>query len=345
MLYHYLYNVHFIGKMRGGNKMQLKEVSFEIIQRCPNNCIYCSSNSNCQSKHIVDYEVFKKVIDDAVELGLERICISGGEPFLHLEIINFVKYSKKKDLEVFVYTSGVLIDSEGEYRSFDNNLLKQLREVGLDRLIFNVQSSEESLYNTIMGTSNCFNLMKASIEASVETGLFCEIHFVPMKINYKMIHSVLDMAMELNVRKVSFLRLVMQGRARQNKDMTELTKEISEELKIMLSSLGQKYSEIDIRVGIPLSNNTINGCNASLGKLIIRYDGAVFPCEAFKYISTLYREKEVEPDNVNTRSLKDIYFHSEFLDILRTEIKEFKSQEIICESCPAQWRLSKVLNQ
>ncbi|MFZ5989340.1 MAG: radical SAM/SPASM domain-containing protein [Bacillota bacterium] len=324
--------------------MQLKEISFEIIQRCPNNCVYCSSNSNCQSKNIISFDVFKRTIDDAVDLGLERVCISGGEPFLHPDIIKFIQYSKKQNLEVFVYTSGIVLNSLGWYDCLNKSILKELNEIGLDRLIYNVQSSDEILYNTIMGTNNCFGLMKTSIKNSVEVGLFSEIHFVPMKVNYKQVYSVLEMARELGVSKVSFLRLVIQGRALQNKGMVELSNEMNDELKTMLISLKEKYNDINIRVGVPLSDSSNYGCNASLGKLIIRYDGAVFPCEAFKYISAINKEKVVNPDNINVSSLKEIYHASEFLGILRAEIKEFKAQKLSCESCPAQWRLAKVLN-
>ncbi len=325
--------------------VQLKEISFEIIQRCPNNCIYCSSNSSCQSKHIINYDVFKRTVDDAINLGLERICISGGEPFLHPDIVDIVQYCKKNGLEVFIYTSGIIFNCRGSYDNISMTILEELGNIGLDRIIFNVQSSDEKIYNSIMRTENCFNLMKSSIRNSVKANLFCEIHFVPMRLNYKMIYSMLDMAKELGVHKVSFLRLVIQGRALKNKMMVELPKDINYNIKIILSSIEKGYNDIDVRIGIPLSTNSNYSCNASSSKLIIRYDGAVFPCEAFKYISAIDGERVVKPDNIYTSSLRTIYHDSEFLNIIRTEIKEFRNQKVICESCPAQWRLTKILNQ
>lgn len=325
--------------------MQLKELSFEVIQRCPNYCIHCSSNSNSQSKHIISYRAFKQTIDDAVDLGLSRVCISGGEPFLHPDIMKFVQYAKEHKLEVFIYTSGITFNSTGNRDCIGKDVLEKLKAVGLDRVIFNVQSSDEDLYNTIMGTENCFDLMKTSIVNSVQSDLFCEIHFVPMKINFDRIDSVLEMAQELAVKKVSFLRLVLQGRALQNKHMVETTENINSQLKSMLNSLKEKYPDIDIRIGIPLSSGNTHRCNASFNKLIIRYDGAVFPCEAFKYICAIDGQKSVKPDNINTASLKDIYYNSEFISILRSEINEFKSHGVGCETCPAQWRLSKALTR
>ncbi len=322
--------------------MQLKEISFEIIQRCPNNCVYCSSNSNCHSKYIINLEVFKKTIDDAIKLGLERLCISGGEPFLHSDIVDMIKYSKERNLEVFVYTSGVIKYPDNKFGFISKDILQKVKQAGLDRLIFNVQSSEEELYDKIMGTTSCFNLMKTSIKTSAEIGIFCEIHFVPMRLNYKMIYSVLDMAKNLGVKKVSFLRLVVQGRALQNRKIVDLTYEMTTELKSILSTLKENYQGIEIRLGIPLSHNNTYSCNASVSKLIIRYDGAVFPCEAFKYLNVISGESDITPNNINICTLTDIYYNSEFLRILRSEIGQFKAKAMSCETCPAQWKLANI---
>ena len=61
----------------------LSEISIEILQRCPNRCIYCSSHSNPQATHIIPFGIIKSVIDDAKSLGCKTVCLSGGEPFLH----------------------------------------------------------------------------------------------------------------------------------------------------------------------------------------------------------------------------------------------------------------------
>lgn len=323
--------------------MQLKELSFEIIQRCPNNCIYCSSNSNYKAEHIIQYSTYKRVIDEAIELGLSKLCISGGEPFLHPDLIEFVEYAKKRGLEVYIYTSGIIFNTLSEYDSIDKSIFEKLKNTGLDRIIYNVQSSEEDLYDYIMGTKGCFSLMKNSIKNSIEVGLFSELHIVPMKLNYALILRIIEMAKQLGVNKISFLRLVLQGRGLINKHLIELSEEMKIELNNVLQSLSHKYNGIDIRIGVPLSDNN-NGCNASFGKLIIRYDGAVFPCEAFKYINIIGTKNLIRPDNIKYRSIKDIYTNSDFLNILRSEIKDFRKQKLECESCPAQWRLSKISN-
>ena len=56
----------------------LKEISIEIIRKCPNKCLYCSSFSNENCSEMIPLEKFMEVIDGAQELGLKTVCFSGG---------------------------------------------------------------------------------------------------------------------------------------------------------------------------------------------------------------------------------------------------------------------------
>ncbi|HHZ00379.1 MAG TPA: radical SAM protein [Tissierellia bacterium] len=210
--------------------MVLREISFEILQCCPNNCIYCSSNSNIKSTNIIDFDIFVRVIDDAVSMGLKTLCLSGGEPFLHPNLIDMVKHAKKDGLEVFIYTSGICMKN-GENAPLDLERLSILKDLNVDKLIFNMQAAEEGLYDRIMGNKGCFKIMKESIMSASSLGIFTEIHFVPMKININQIDKVIDLASSLGVKKISFLRLVIQGRALKNRSIVELSDEERKKLE------------------------------------------------------------------------------------------------------------------
>lgn len=325
--------------------MVLREISFEILQSCPNNCIYCSSNSNIKSTNIIDFGTFVKVIDDAVKMGLKTLCLSGGEPFQHPNLLDMVRYAKKYGLEVFIYTSGICMKHD-ENVPLDLEKLSVLQGLNVDKLIFNMQAAEEGLYGRIMGNKGCFKIMKESIMSTSRLGIFTEIHFVPMKININQINKVIDLASSLGVKKISFLRLVIQGRALKNRSIVELSDEEQKKLQDVLSRIKSNQSNIDIRIGVPLSNKEDNKhCLAASGKLIIKYDGSVFPCEAFKYIRTIKKDKEIMPDNIKNKRLSCIWGNSEFLNVLRNDINKFKNNNLSCESCPAQYRLKKVIGK
>lgn len=94
----------------------LNEISIEILQRCPNRCIYCSSHSNPQAAHIISFETIKSIIDDAKALGCKTVCLSGGEPFLHPQILEVISYIAQQHLACYVYTSGIYM-KDGVYSS------------------------------------------------------------------------------------------------------------------------------------------------------------------------------------------------------------------------------------
>ena len=128
----------------------LSEISIEILQRCPNRCIYCSSHSNPQATHLIPFEIIKNVIDDAKNLGCKTVCLSGGEPFLHPQILDIISYIAKQQLTCYVYTSGIYMKDE-VYSSLPNEYIEAIRGM-VDKVIFNVEADSSALYDQIMGT-------------------------------------------------------------------------------------------------------------------------------------------------------------------------------------------------
>lgn len=311
----------------------IRDISFEITQRCLNHCIHCSSCSNSLCKQHIDYETICKTIDDMPKIGVKRVCLSGGEPFLHQDLKNIVSYIKKLNMEVNIYSSGI-IEADGKIAYISTDEFKDLRENGLSKIMFNLQSHEASRYDKIMGTTGRFDIVKKSIENAIEAGIYTEIHFVPMKINIADIDGIVELAREMNVNKVSFLKLVPHGRADENKHLVQLSEEETIKLRNKLSKINSET----IRIGIPLSLDFASDfCHAASSKLYIKFDGTVYGCEAFKYIQQLDGEKNViQPNNIFETSLLEIYNSSKYLKATQKFVKKYSSLNSKCESCPVQ---------
>ena len=80
----------------------VKDLCFEIIEKCLNNCKFCSSNSNCNKTQIIKFEDFKRVIDYFMLTGgIEELSLSGGEPLLHPDLLKMISYdSTSKEIYV-----------------------------------------------------------------------------------------------------------------------------------------------------------------------------------------------------------------------------------------------------
>ena len=308
----------------------VKDLCFEIIEKCLNNCLFCSSNSNCNKTQIIRYEDFKRTIDYfMVNGGIEELSLSGGEPFLHPELIKMVDYSKSLGIRTVIFTSGVTnnpgLNQEEKTRIIeemnsrlqeinekepDNDFLKQkvisfytkffnssnftsiskellleLQNIGLDKIVFDYQAYEYETDHMLMGRKeeSRLSLLKSLITASL-IGLEVDVHFVPMKLNYKEIGDILEMLEIAEVKNISILNFLPQGRGKINQNDLQLSDKEIKEFFELLEKYKQSYSG-NIRIGIPLQGEDTHKCNAGLEKLDIKFDGTVLPCPAFKEIT------------------------------------------------------------
>lgn len=316
----------------------LNEVSIEVIRKCPNNCVHCSSMSDANCREILAYDRFVSVVSDAATLGAKTICLSGGEPFLHPKIVDMIEFVKSLGLASYIYTSGVIYDAQKKRSSLDNEVLNSIAGK-VTKLIFNIEAGTAKTYDLIMGTNGCFEKMKQSLKLANDLAILTEAHFVPMKLNVHEVEKTIELCEEFSVSKISFLRLVLHGRAQQNEHRIALAIDEFLQLQAQLNCL-QRSSKINIRIGVPLSSEvTCHKCEAANGKLNIKYDGKVFPCEVFKNNRISQRLNGLEPESIYEKSLMSIYNDSQYLQLVRKLSQEYFS-EVHCETCVGQYLIN-----
>lgn len=91
---------------------------FELTYRCSEACIHCynigsSHNEKEQSKRHMREELtvdqYKSIIDQFYELGLFRVCLTGGDPFSYEKVWDVIEYLYKKNIVFDIYTNGQLL--------------------------------------------------------------------------------------------------------------------------------------------------------------------------------------------------------------------------------------------
>lgn len=313
----------------------IKDVSIEIIQRCLNRCLHCSSCSTSESVAVLSKDIVKEVVDGLHILGTQRICLSGGEPFLHPDAAEIIEYISQKGIVVDVYSCGILGDKDVP-SEIPLSLLSKLKSAGLRSIIFNLPSASEDTYNFITQTNGHFPLLIESIKNTVASEIIAEVHFVPMSVNRKDASSMVTLAEQLGIRQINFLKLVPHGRARENYSELSISDAELVDLQNELLTLQEKGKPI--RIGLPLSvSGTTPPCHAVSKKLYIKFDGSVFGCEAFKYI-VFHTETGgiIKPNNIHTESVLDIYKHSTYLRESKKLVNHYSSCTVGCENCPVQ---------
>ena len=284
--------------------------------------------------------------------GIEEISFSGGEPFLHPDLFEMIRYCKDLGIRVVLFTSGVkrnkqLPEEEIEllrnktfeyyskikdlpeylihkytnkqmsiYEHYNNQIfsaisreeMEILMQLDLDKIVFDFQGSERETYDFLMG-SNHFLLVEQSIIRATTVGLNTDVHFVPMKVNYRELPSLIEILNIAEIKNLSLLNFVPQGRGEINKNLLMMNEDEIKEFASIYEKCKDSFSG-DIRVGIPLMSEDKHKCTAGFDKLVIKYDGTVLPCPAFKeYDTSLLNKMGIKTPNVHTE-LESVTIHN-----------------------------------
>ncbi len=340
----------------------LKDLCFEIIQTCPNRCKFCSSNSSKDKKTIIPIEHFKRAITHFINQGgIGEISISGGEPFLHPDLFEMVKFCKDNGLRTVIFTSGIKRNSAiptevieyikdkcnhdlqeielnepwnerlkrnvqayygrmlnpGEFTSITRQELERLKKLDVNKIVFDWQALDEEIDNDLMGRKALnTDLMDSLIRAS-RVGLDVDVHFIPMKPNYRQFPDILECLEMAGVKNISILNFVPQGRGLENKQELMLDETELKEFGEILKREKENYSG-NIRIGIPLNGRISHLCTAGTEKLDIKYDGTILPCPAFKEM------------NVETMEKYGIKLHSIYDDLEKVVVKGGTRSQPLC---------------
>ena len=306
---------------------QLKELTVEITRKCPMRCTICSSEGGECDPTELSFDELCKIVDDAIQLSVKIISLSGGEPLESPYAIDFIRYVKKSGLKLYLYTCGN-VQSENRISPIKEEIFQNLRELETDKIIFSIHGPNAEIHEKITMIKGSFDNLILSIQRAQIAGNTVELHFVPVLLNYRYIPQMIELAEKLGIHQVSILRFVPQGRGAKNRVELEITDEFIQNFKEILQ-LVCSTSSISIRLGAPFNCFNINNqakCTAGIDKAIIRPDGFVFPCVSMKKIV-----KEDSKDDIRKTSLVDIWKNSEFFNKIR--IYQKSTQQSHCKGC------------
>ncbi len=142
-----------------------------VTDRCNLRCVYCMPEEGVKLlKHedILSFDEITEVVKIAVELGFEKIRLTGGEPLVRKDITELVKMiSSVKGIKDFgLTTNGIFL----------KRFAKDLKDAGLHRLNISLDTTHPEEYRKI---TRCGELKYVfeGIETAVKTG------FKEIKIN------------------------------------------------------------------------------------------------------------------------------------------------------------------
>jgi len=150
---------------------KINYLRISVTDRCNLRCKYCMPEQGVQSlqhEDILSFEEIESIAKEAVDLGVDKIRLTGGEPLVRKGILNLVqKIAAINGVKDFgLTTNGVLL----------NQFAKPLFDAGLMRINISLDTLDEIRYRELTRGGNVKNVLDG-IFAAKEAGFF------PIKIN------------------------------------------------------------------------------------------------------------------------------------------------------------------
>jgi MoaA/NifB/PqqE/SkfB family radical SAM enzyme len=114
-------------------------VQIESTNICNAKCVFCPRDEMARKQGVMDMELFKKVVDECVELGIEHVRMHNyGEPFVDRQLVDKVRYAKQKGVpQVGMISNGSLITETAA---------RGMIEAGLDAINISVDASGKEVF-------------------------------------------------------------------------------------------------------------------------------------------------------------------------------------------------------
>jgi MoaA/NifB/PqqE/SkfB family radical SAM enzyme len=137
----------------------------KITERCNLNCGYCCEHNN-SGRHVPLYTIVKW-IGKCSELGVKHVEFIGGEPLMHPDLFEMLKYARSQGMNTGLTTNGFLMTDE---------CIEKLMDNGISRLQLSIDCIEP---NDV--SKKAFSLLKYQLEQLSKKDILLHVNSVITK--------------------------------------------------------------------------------------------------------------------------------------------------------------------
>lgn len=256
-------------------------VMLELTYRCSEQCIHCynpgatrnNTEKSYRSNRVeLTLEDYKRIIDELYELGLYKVCLSGGDPFSKSFVWELIEYLNKKDIAFDVFTNGLGIVDKIEKLA---NLYP--RAIGIS-----LYSNIEQVHDAITRTNGSYLKTKSVIKQCAKFGIPMNIKCCIMLPNLRSYSTVKEVATQYGA--VPQFDLNITDSIEGDKCASRNLRLPSEMMELVLRDKDIPYY-IDATGVITKKEYSVDLsekiCNAGFDSLCITPEGYIQPCCAF----------------------------------------------------------------
>ncbi|MFN7181268.1 MAG: radical SAM/SPASM domain-containing protein [Planctomycetota bacterium] len=282
----------------------------ELTNKCNEQCIHCYRVLTKRKE--LTYEILQSLFDELLSLSTFFLTFSGGELFLHKDVLKILEYAKKLRFYVIIKTNGLLLDKQK---------ILFLKDIGINRIDFSLYAIDSSVHDSITKKEGSYEKTLWSIKECKKEGLRVRINVPVLKHNKEEIENLIGFAEKTGIEKTfdPFISPRLDGNRQPllyRLQPSEI-KKVIEKLKNFENNREEIEGKIDTKEEELL--NSIP-CSAGFSQFYINSYGDVTPCVAFPYVC----------GNIFTQSFTSIWYKSQGFEKVRgVRIRDLP----VCSSC------------
>ena len=204
--------------LRDNFDRNLTDLRISLTDRCNFRCSYCMPKeifgkdyNFLPKKELLSFEEIKLLSNAFVNLGVEKLRLTGGEPLLRKNIAELIydlkklKTLKGESVEVTLTTNGFLL------QQFTSSLKKS----GLDRVTISLDALDENIFQQMIDGKYSPKIVLSGIDAAINEGLAVKVNMVVKKgVNHTQIIPMADYFRTKNIQ-LRFIEFMDVGNSNQ----------------------------------------------------------------------------------------------------------------------------------
>jgi radical SAM protein with 4Fe4S-binding SPASM domain len=294
----------------------LTSLQIELTSRCNERCVHCYIP---HENKISDIEpaFFYNVLDQCREMGLLSLTLSGGEPMLHNNFLDFLRKAKEYDFSINILSNLTPLNDE---------IIAEMKANRLSSVQVSLYSMKSEVHDSITKLPGSFYKTRDAILRLIDNDIPLQISCPTMKQNKNDYLDVLNWAQEHKVRAVTdYIMMARYDHTTGNLDNRLSLEEAGRVINDIISNDPDYQQEIakavfNEKINRDTSNDLL--CGVCVASICMIANGNVYPCAGWQdYVC----------GNLKEQSLQDIWERSPKVNYLRSLRRRDFPQ---CLGCP-----------
>ncbi len=197
----------------------LNSIYFYLTEGCNCKCRHCWITPKYEAGGkgkwpYIALPEFKSAIEQGLRLGMSSVKLTGGEPLIHPDILDILKYIEKTGLRLIIETNGLVCTPE---------IASAIKRCSNSFVSISLDGAEPGTHNWVRGVDNAYDGALQGVRNLVEVGIHPQLIMSLVRRNKDQIDDLVELAEKIGADSVKFnLVAPLMERGQQMADQDEI---------------------------------------------------------------------------------------------------------------------------